>query len=142
MNRITKSFIRSTFCLSALLLTLYLLLVVLLTACAPPIPIPDDPEIEAARSTCAQWRKLDEKYTACITNEAVAALNPDICRLTNIYIDDFCLQMVYEAADDDSICEQLYLESVQANCYYFHAQPERDHSLPMPTRSPAPRQTA
>jgi hypothetical protein len=49
-------------------------------------------------------------------------LNPDVCRLASIWIDDLCLQMVYEAADDPAICEQLYLEGVRPTCRTYYAR--------------------
>jgi len=79
-----------------------------------------DPEVQAARKAC---RGLDEggRY-ACVERRAVETLNPDICRLAGIWIDDMCLQAVYEAAADSAICEHLYLEGVRPTCRAYYAQ--------------------
>jgi hypothetical protein len=51
---------------------------------------------------------------------ALAALNPDVCRLLGIAVDDACLQAVYEAADDPAICDRLYLPGVVPVCKAYY----------------------
>jgi hypothetical protein len=38
-----------------------------------------------------------------------------------MWVDDMCLQAVYEAADDPSICDRLYLSGVVPNCHAYYA---------------------
>jgi hypothetical protein len=78
-----------------------------------------DPAVEAARRACAGLPEM-ERY-ACIERQAVQALNPEICRLAGIAIDDACLQAVYQAADDPGICERLYLRGVRPTCRAYYA---------------------
>jgi len=101
-----------------------------------------DPAVQAARKACGSGSSADY---ACIEATAVASLNPEICRLVGIYIDDMCLQAVYEAADDPAICERIYLQGVVPNCraYYAHYTPASNSStgtmeIPTPTQTPAP----
>jgi len=47
---------------------------------------------------------------------AIEKGNTNICALTGIFADDACLDEVWRALDDPSICEQIYLESVRPNC--------------------------
>jgi hypothetical protein len=75
-----------------------------------------DPDVRMAKRAC---KGLD--YT-CVERHAVESLNPDVCRLAGIWIDDMCLQAVYEAADDPAICDQLYLEGVRPTCRAYYAQ--------------------
>jgi hypothetical protein len=93
--------------------------VLCLTACRPE-PWERDPDVEAAKKAC---KVLDqgEDYD-CVERHAVETLNPDVCRLVGIWIDDMCLQAVYEAADDPAICERLYLEGVRPTCRAYYAQ--------------------
>jgi hypothetical protein len=78
-----------------------------------------DPEVRAAKKACKQ---LDERArTTCIEGHAVETLNPDVCHLAGIWIDDMCLQAVYEAAGDPAICDQLYLEGVRPACRAYYA---------------------
>ncbi len=87
-------------------------LFILLAACsARPLLQRDDPDVQAARAACRGIPKADR--FACIEKQAVAALNPDVCRLLSIAVDDACLQSVYEAADDPAVCERLYLPGVR-----------------------------
>ncbi|MBC8445571.1 MAG: transposase, partial [Chloroflexi bacterium] len=51
-------------------------------------------------------------------------LNPDVCRLAGMWVDDMCLQAVYEAADDPTICDRLYLEGVRPTCRAYYASLE------------------
>ncbi len=79
-----------------------------------------DPDVQAAKQACKQPDE-GERYT-CIERHAVGTLNPDVCRLAGIWIDDMCLQALYEAADDPSVCEQLYLEVVRPNCRAYYSE--------------------
>ncbi len=98
---------------------------IFLTACTDHPAWRDDSDVQQAEAAC---HSLDEaERYACIEQQAVASLNPDVCRLANKFIDDMCLQMVYEAADDPAICEQLYLESVRPNCEAFYARKGDSH---------------
>jgi hypothetical protein len=91
----------------------------LLAACGPEA-WEQDPAVKAAKKAC---KRLDagERY-GCIERHAVESLNPDVCHLAGIWIDDMCLQAVYEAAGDPAICEQLYLEGVRPTCRAYYAQ--------------------
>lgn len=87
------------------LLTPFLLLLLVagvLAACTDDSTWRHDPAVEAARNACRSQTGVEYN---CVEHEAVAALNPDICRLVGISIDDMCLQAVYEAADDPTICD-------------------------------------
>jgi len=60
-------------------------LVIFLTACGPEA-WEREPVIQAAKKTC---KGLDEgKRYDCIERHAVETLNPDVCRLAGIWIDD------------------------------------------------------
>lgn len=83
-----------------------------------------DPKIEAARRACMEFPEF-ERY-ACIEDHAVRAVEPDICRLTGKWIDDMCLQSVYEAADDPAICGRLYLKGVRPTCRRYYQRPPVD----------------
>jgi hypothetical protein len=104
-----------------LCVTIWLSLLSFLAGCAN-LTWQVDPEVEAARKTCVSGSDADYN---CIEEAAVAASNPDICRLVGIYIDDMCLQTVYEAAQDPAICDRIYLQGVVPNCraYYAHFTP-------------------
>jgi hypothetical protein len=107
-----------------------LALVLFLAACGAP-SWRQDPAVRAARSAC---KGVDEPARfACIESHAVGALNPDVCRLAGIYIDDACLQSVYEAAGDPAVCDRLYLEGVRPTCRAYYAALD-----PTPLPSPAP----
>jgi hypothetical protein len=104
--------------------------VLCLTACGPEA-WERDRDVQAAKVAC---KELDEgeRYD-CIERHAVETLNPDICRLAGIWIDDMCLQAVYEAAGDPAICEQIYLEGVRPTCRAYYAgalAPMRRYSDP------------
>jgi hypothetical protein len=79
----------------------------------------NDPVVEAARNACSSQSGVDYD---CVEQAAVAALNPEICRLVEISIDDMCLQAVYEAAADPPICDRIYLQGVVPNCRAYDAQ--------------------
>ncbi len=98
---------------------LILMLCLLLAACRGEA-WQADPGVIAAREACASLSDI-EQYN-CIEKRAVAALNPDICRLAGIWIDDACLQAVYEAANDPAICDQIYLQGVVPNCRAYYAK--------------------
>ncbi len=95
-----------------------------LTACAArPLLQVDDPQVQAARQACQDTRDLER--APCIEQQAVAALNPDICRLLGIAVDDACLQAVYQAANDPAICDRLYLSGVVSTCKTYYAGLDR-----------------
>jgi hypothetical protein len=115
----------------ALPLAALIVLAVLLTACAP-LPEPGDTsDLSAARSACAGLP--DPERTQCVIDRATQALNPDICSLLGIAVDDMCLQAVYEAADDPAICERLYLKGIRPTCRAYYADPQRVPRLLTPT---------
>jgi hypothetical protein len=91
----------------------------LLAACGPEA-WERDPAIQAAKRECKQVAEGDS-YT-CIERRAVETLNPDVCRLAGIWIDDMCLQAVYEAAGDPAICDELYLEGVRPICRAYYSE--------------------
>lgn len=99
--------------------SLLLVLVAALLAACTDSTWRDDPAVQAARNTCKSPSGMDYD---CVEHAAVAASNPEICRLVGIGIDDMCLQAVYEAADDPSICDQIYLQGVVPNCRAYYAQ--------------------
>jgi hypothetical protein len=97
-----------------------ILAALVLTACAArPLLQVDDPQVQAARRACQDTRDLER--APCIEQQAVAALNPDICRLLGIAVDDACLQAVYQAANDPAICDRLYLSGVVPTCKAYYA---------------------
>jgi hypothetical protein len=58
-----------------------------------------------------------------------------ICWLAGEWIDDACLQSVYEAAGDPAICDRIYLQGVVPNCRAYYARltheiPEETVTLP------------
>jgi hypothetical protein len=89
-----------------------------LEACGPE-PWQRDRDVQAADEVC---RGLEGDRYACIERHAVETLKPDVCRLAGIWIDDMCLQMVYEAAGDPAICDQLYLKGVRPTCRAYYAR--------------------
>ena len=93
-------------------------LVVFLTACGREA-WERDPAVQAAKRAC-EGHGEREGYD-CIERHAVETLNADIFRLAGIWIDDMCLQAVYEAAGDPAICEQIYLEGVRPTCRAYYA---------------------
>ena len=95
-----------------------LVAVLLLAACALQ-PWKQDPDVQAAKQDCAGLP--EGEYYACIERHAVASLNPDVCRLAGMWVGDMCLQAVYEAADDPTICNRLYLSGVVPNCQAYYA---------------------
>lgn len=112
-------------------------LLMLLAGCAPQL-WKQDPDVQAAKRNCAGLPQ-GEHY-ACIERHAVTNLNPDVCRLTGMWVDDMCLQAVYEAADDPSICDRLYLSGVVPNCqaYYTARSPTPTPTLLPPVAIPLP----
>lgn len=108
----------------------------LLAACTDDSAWRNDPTVVAAREACKSGSGVDYN---CIEGQAVTALNPEICRLAGIGIDDMCLQAVYEAADDPSICDRIYLRGAVPNCraYYASASPSPDLSAFYGNRPPA-----
>jgi hypothetical protein len=95
-----------------------------LAACVarPPLQV-KDPQVQAARQACKDVS--DPDLLACVEQQAVAALNPDVCRLLGIAVDDACLQAVYQAADDPAICDRLYLPGAVPTCREYYASLER-----------------
>ena len=94
------------------------LMAIPLAACAPQ-PWKQAPDVQAAKRDCTDLAE-GERY-ACIERHAVDSLNPDVCRLAGMWVDDMCLQAVYEAADDPTICDQLYLEGVRPTCRAYYS---------------------
>ena len=80
-----------------------------------------DPDVQAVKAACLSLPKAEQ--FACIEREAVARLNPDVCRLAGIAIDDACLQSVYEAAGGPAICNRIYLRGVVLNCWAWYGLP-------------------
>jgi Tol biopolymer transport system component len=108
---------RSTRWVGALLLGM-----LLLGGCGPH-SWRSDARLQAVRKAC---QGLDDmaRYD-CIEIHAVTSLDPDLCRLAGIWIDDMCLQAVYEAAGDPAICEQIYLKGVRPTCRAYYESRER-----------------
>jgi hypothetical protein len=107
--------------------------VVLLAGCVP-LPAPGStPELATARLACAGLPDMER--TQCVVDRATEALNPEICRLLGIAVDDMCLQAVYEAADDPAICDRLYLEGIRPTCRAYYADPRRVPRLLTPALS-------
>ncbi len=117
---------------------LILVLALLLVACGPEA-WEQDPDVRAASRECG-------KEYDCIERHAVETLNPEVCRLAGIAIDDMCLQAVYEAADDPAICGRIYLQGVRPNCQAYYADraagaapvPSSQTSSPTPSGAPVP----
>lgn len=100
-----------------------LVMLVLLAGCAPQ-PWKQDPDVQAAKQDCAGLTQ-GEHYV-CIERHAVASLNPEVCRLASVWVDDACLQAIYQAADDPAICERLYLKGVRPTCRAYYQRPAVD----------------
>jgi hypothetical protein len=105
------------------ILSTTILLAVVLAGCAGK-PWEQDPDVQAAKRAC-EGVSEGERY-ACIERRAVATLNADVCRLTSRWIDDMCLQAVYQAADDPTICDRLYLKGVRPTCRDYYERPPVD----------------
>jgi hypothetical protein len=104
-----------------------LLMVVLLLATCAPQSWRQNPDVQAANLDCAGLPQ-GECY-ACIERHAVESLNPDVCRLAGMWVDDMCLQAVYEAAGDPSICGRLYLPGVTKTCRAYYRRPAVDFAI-------------
>jgi hypothetical protein len=100
-----------------------LILLILLAGCAPQ-PWKQNPDVQAAKRDCADLPQ-GEHY-ACIERHAVASLNPEVCHLAGIWVDDMCLQAVYEATDDQAICDRLYRPGVVKTCRAYYRRPAVD----------------
>lgn len=100
-----------------------LVLLVLLAGCTPQ-PWKQDLDVQVAKQDCASLPQ-GEHY-ACIERHAVASLNPEVCRLASVWVDDACLQAVYQAADDPAICDRLYLKGVRPTCRAYYQRPAVD----------------
>jgi hypothetical protein len=94
-----------------------------LVACARPPLQASDPDVQAARAACQAVPAADR--LACIERQAVASLNPQVCRLLDIAVDDACLQSVHEAANDPAICDRLYLPGIVPTCRAYYAGPRQ-----------------
>lgn len=101
-----------------------LLMVVLLLATCAPQPWKQDLEVQAAKRDCIGL--TEEKRYACIEHHAAATLNPNVCRLAGMWVDDMCLQAVYQAANDPTICDRLYLKGVRPTCRAYYRRPAVD----------------
>ena len=99
-------------------------LLVLLAGCAPQPWKQQDPDVQTAKRDCAGLPQ-GEHY-ACIERHAVTSLNPEVCRLASTWVDDACLQAVYQTADDPAICERLYLEGARPTCRVYYQRPAVD----------------
>ena len=100
-----------------------LVLLVLLVGCAPQ-PWKQDPDVQAAKQDCAGLPQ-GEHYV-CIERHAVTSLDPEVCRLASVWVDDACLQAVYQAADDPATCERLYRPGVAKTCRAYYQRPAVD----------------
>jgi hypothetical protein len=100
-----------------------LVLLVLLAGCVPQ-PWKQDPDVQVAKQDCAGLPQ-GEHY-ACIERHAVTSLNPEVCRLASVWVDDACLQAVYQEADDPAICDRLYLKGVRPTCRAYYQRPAVD----------------
>lgn len=100
-----------------------LALLVLLTGCIPQ-PWKQNPDVQVAKQDCTGLPQ-GEHY-ACIERHAVTSLNPQVCRLASMSVDDACLQAVYQAADDPAICERLYRPGVAKTCRAYYQRPAVD----------------
>jgi len=113
-------------------------LLLTLTGCAPR-SWKHDAAVQAARSACAGLDEMARQ--SCIQFHAVGTLNPEVCRLAGMWVDDACLQAVYEAAGDPAICERLYLAGVRPTCRAYYAGLIRE-ALSTPAPLPAPARVA
>jgi hypothetical protein len=77
--------------------------------------------VQAAEKAC---RRFDEEgqYT-CAECHGTDSLDPDAYRQGCIWIDDMCLQTVYDAVGDLATCEQTYSAGVRPICCAYDAQP-------------------
>ena len=100
-----------------------LVLLLLLAGCAPQ-PWKQDPDVQVAKQDCAGVP--EGEHYACIERQAVMSLNPEICHLASMWVDDACLQAVYQAADDPAICDRLYLKGVRPTCRAYYQRPAVD----------------
>ena len=118
-----------------LCLVIALSLTLLAAACSARPPLrSDDPQVRTAQQACKDVPDPDR--FACIEQHAIATLNPDVCRLIGIAVNDACLQSVYEAADDPAICDRLYLPGVVPTCKAYYADPNRVPRLLTPAPIP------
>lgn len=88
-----------------------------MTSCGPEWEL--DPDVQGARTACAGLRR--KEHATCVEREAVARVNPEVCHLAGIAVDDACLQAVYEVADNPGICDRVYLEGAASNCQAWYA---------------------
>lgn len=108
-------------------------LALLAAGCSARPPLQSaNPQVQAARQACQDTP--DEARYACIEQQAIATLDPDICRLLGIAEDDACLQAVYEAADEPAICDRLYLPGIVPTCQAYYADPNHAPLMLTPTK--------
>jgi len=88
-----------------------------LTGCGPEWET--DPDVTGARIACAGLRRAE--HTTCVTWEAVARQNPDVCHLSGLALDSTCLQEVYRAAGDPGICARIYRNATAHECRTWYA---------------------
>lgn len=116
-------------------LAVALSIALLAAACSARPPLQsDDPQVQAAQQDCKDIP--GPEHFVCIEQHAIATLNPEVCRLLGIAVDDACLQAVYEAANDPAICDRLYLPGVVPTCKAYYANPNRVPRLLTPTPIP------
>jgi hypothetical protein len=89
----------------------------MLAGCGPEWE--SDPDVEGARIACAGLRRVE--HTTCITWEAVARQNPDVCHLSGLALDSACLQAVYRAASNPAICVRVYHSATAEECRTWYA---------------------
>lgn len=80
------------------------------------------PDVQAARIACAGLRASE--HFGCVEEQATSRMNPDVCHLALAGLDSLCLQAVYEASVDPSICDHIYLKETAADCREWFALPE------------------
>jgi hypothetical protein len=87
--------------------------------------IKSDEEVQMAMKNCRQGS--EDKYD-CYVQYAIEYENPNICALTSIFVDDACLDDVWRAIDDPSICDRIYLVNTRPNCRnYFSNHPPNEN---------------
>ena len=73
-----------------------------------------DPAMRKAWQTCHSMAA--ENRAPCYQKLAIEQSNPDICWLIGPSIDDACMQSVFEASGDSSICSRISKPGVKALC--------------------------
>jgi len=111
----------------------------LLTGCRGPV-WEQSPDVQAARIACAGLRASE--HFVCVEEQATARMNPDVCHLAFAGLDNLCLQSVYEASVDPSICDHIYLEDTATDCREWFALPESRRRWREDRRPPGAEQVA